>query len=219
MLIILQKCCAKHSTVGTGNLFPSKRSPCAEPAWTYLAGGWGANHSSDSTARGRYQHCWHDKCKSGWLYALLSSHQFLSWNISHWTPVVSQKRTMWSYKWQILIYSSLSPVLITLLSSNTARWKPFTFKKKYLNRIYGIHKPADSSALSGNLTKMSNNKRQCTSTWKADQVLYEIFLLKMQRNYSLQSYYHSVITKLLILTRPNCVLGWIVTSKTTTLLN
>lgn len=97
-VILLQKCCPKHGTLGTGNLFPSKRSEHDKLAQTYLVGDWDASRSSDSIAQGKYQHCWHDKCKTGWLYALVSSHQSLSWNIFHCIPVFNQKRTTWSCK-------------------------------------------------------------------------------------------------------------------------
>lgn len=92
-IILFPQPCPKDSALGIGNLLPSKRHEPDKPAQAYLVGDSDAGRSSDSTAPGKYQHCWHDRRKTGWLYGLVSSHQILSWNIFHCTPVVSQKRS------------------------------------------------------------------------------------------------------------------------------
>lgn len=94
-----------------------QRGEQGEAAEPYLGEGWGAARSWGSTARGGCRRCWCDRRSAGRPHAPASGHPFLSGNICHCTPGVSQKRTTGSCE-----------ILITSLNSNIAQWEPFTLR-------------------------------------------------------------------------------------------
>lgn len=73
-----------------------KRSPwwtIQNRTTTYQEGGWCVNHSSDSTARGKYQDCQHGTQKIAVHDSLASNHPFPPGSTSHQKPAHTIKQT------------------------------------------------------------------------------------------------------------------------------